>query len=231
MADFTWSDLKPQITRKLRDTTGAKYSDDLLIDCVNDALVAFAADHTGVATDTEYEGDGSTYQYDLPDDLVDVQSAGVYAVQWEGNKWIPKIGYWPGSLWSSSSRTTTSRPRAYVLWPSGKISFTQIPRSGITVTVHYVAHYPDIVDDDSVVGVPRWAREPIKLYAVARALEPLALSTGDLGRWKSTDDAGTPEHNPLLRMTEHFMRQYWEKLSRQTPPQYAKLMPVPEGIE
>jgi len=230
MASITWGTLKPRIARKLKDTGYNKYSETLLMDCINDALAAFAADHTGVATDHTVTGDGSTYEYDLPDDIVDAEGAGVFAVHWEDNTWLSEMSYWPGRAWKSQTRSTASRPRAYVLWPAGKISFTRVPDNNQTVTIHYVAHYPEVTGDESAITVPRWAREPLKLYAAARAIEPVALAAGDLGRWRTRDDAGHPEHNPLLRMTEYFMAQYWDKLSRQTPPQYAKMMPEPEGI-
>ena len=230
MASITWGTLKPRIARKLKDTGYNKYSEDLLQDCVNDALTAFAADHTGIASDHTVTGDGSTYTFDLPSDIVDAEGSGVFAVHWEKNLWLSEIEYWPGRAWASTTRSTSSKPRAYVLWPTGSISFTRIPDNDQEITIHYVAHYPEVTGDSSDITVPRWAREPIKLYTAARALEPSALAAGDLGRWRTDRDSGNPEHNPLLRMTEYFMNQYWEKLSRQTPPQYDKLMPEPEGF-
>lgn len=231
MASITWADFKPQIARKLKDTEYSKYSETLLMDCVNDALAAFAADHTGVATDTTVTGDGSTYEYDLPDDIVDAEGAGVYAVHWEKNRWLSEIDYWPGRSWKSTTRSTSTKPRAYVLWPTGKISFTRIPDDDQEITIHYVAHYPEVTSDETAITVPRWAREPIKLYAAARALEPSALATGRVRQWGSKEDSGNPVQNPLMDMAQYFIKQYWEKLSRQTPPQYAKMMPEPEGID
>jgi len=231
MSSITWSTLKAQIARKLKDPSYNKYDETLLMDAVNDALSAFAADHTGVASDFTVTGDGSTYQYDLPDDIVDAEGAGVYAVHWEENTWLAEIEYWPGRAWASTTRSTASRPRAYVLWPTGKITFTRIPSTSQVVTIHYVAHYPTVVGNSSLITVPRWAREAIKLYVCARAMEPVSSQTADLARWKSRRDSGTPEHNPMRLMCEYYMQQYWERISRHSPPQYAKLMPEPEGFK
>lgn len=231
MASVTWETLKAQIARKLKDPEHNKYDETLLLDGINDALWAFAADHTGVASDIDYSGDGSTYEYDLPGDIVDTEDAGVYAVHWKNNVWIPEIEYWPGRAWESSTRSTASRPRAYVLWPTGKISFTRVPESGQTVTLYYVAHYPTVTTDSSSITVPAWAREALKLYVCARTLEPVTNQTADLARWKSKRDSGTPEHNPMLMLCEYYMKQYWHRIGRHSPPQYAKMMPEPEGFK
>ena len=152
---LTWATLKGQIARKLNDPTYKSYSEELLMDAANDALVAFAAAHTGLASDFEITGDGSTYQFDLPDNIVDEEGAKVYAVHWQKNTWLQEIEYWPGSVWPNQTITTTSRPLGYTLWPAGKITFSRVPTSGQVTTVHYVAYYDEITGDDSTIQVPR----------------------------------------------------------------------------
>lgn len=227
---MNWATLKAQIARKLDDPTYNKYSEDLLEDGVNDALAAFASAHTGIASDFEITGDGSTYDFDLPDGIVESEGKGVYAVHWEKNAWLKELEYWPGKAWKSSSRSTSTVPKAYVLWPRGKISFTRIPDSGQAITVHYVAHYPIVSGDTTEILVPRWAREAIKLYVAANALEPTATSTGDLRRWNKQRDSGNPEDNPVLQLAHHYMQRYYDILAQHPAPQYDKLVRPAEGL-
>lgn len=223
----TWATLKAQIARtKLSDPGYSQYSEALLLDAANDALIAFAASHTGVASDFELEGDGETYAYDLPSNIIEEEGAGIYAVHWKNNEWLQRLEYWPGNVWPSSSRSTTSNPMAYVLWPYRKISFTRIPADGQDITLHYVAYYDTIVDDDSVIDIPRWALEAIKLYAAAVALEPASTKAGRLGAYRSKRDAGDPEDNPVLRLAEHYLKRYWDLLAGHEAPQYAMLQPA-----
>ena len=222
----TWATLKTQIGRKLKDPSHSKYDEDLLLDAVNDALVAFAASHTGVASDFPIDGDGSTYEFDLPADIVEEEGAGIYAVYWTENTWLTKLEYWPGRAWSSTSRTTTSSPLGYIMWPTGKVSFSRIPANAQAVTLHYVAYYPTVVGDSSLITVPRWALEAIKLYAAAVSLEPASTKAGNLGQYKSRREAGQPEDNPLLRLAEHYLSRYNEILAAHQPPQYSKIQPV-----
>lgn len=224
----TWDVFKSQIARKLNDPEHKKYSADLLLDGVNDALCAFAAAHTGVASDVDVVGDGETYEFDLPADMIEEENAGVYAVHWEQNTWLSRLEYWPGQAWPSNVRSSSSLPLGYILWPQGKVSFSRIPALDQVVTVHYVAYYDEVLDDDTVITVPRWALEAIKLYVAALALEPASTKAGALGQYKSRREAGEPEDNPLLRLAEHYMKRYHEILAAHQLPQYSKLQ-APEG--
>jgi len=219
----TWATVKEQIARKLNDPTHKTYPEALLLDAINDALTAFAAAHTGVASDFGITGDGETYEFALPWDIVEEGGAGVYAVHWKQNTWLTRLEYWPGESWADTARSATSNPFGYILWPQGKISFSRIPADEQVVTVHYVAYYPEVSVDASVITVPRWALEAIKLYSAAVSLEPTSTKAGKLGQYKSRREAGEPEDNPLLRLAEHYMKRYYEILAVHPPPQYAKL--------
>jgi len=222
----TWAALKAQVGRKLDDPTYAKYTAALLLDVVNDALTAFAATHTGVASDFPITGDGTTYEFALPADIVETEGAGVYAVHWKENTWLARREYWPGGVWPNTARSTTSNPLGYILWPQGRISFSRVPVADQAVTVHYVAYHPLVEDDNSSITVPRWALEAIKLYVAAVALEPSSTKAATLGQYKSRREAGGPEDNPVLRLAEHYMQRYYEILAAHATPQYAKLQPV-----
>jgi len=223
---LTWGTLKAQIARRLNDADHRTYSEALLRDLVNDALVAFAASHTGMASTFSIEGDGETYEFDLPDNLVDEEGAGVYAVYWKEGQWLSRLEYFPGQDWPSTSRTTSSSPVGYVLWPQDKISFTRVPTDGQDITVYYVAYYPEAENDNSTILVPRWAREAIKYYVLAGALEPGSTKAGKLRQYQSRRDAGDPEDNPLLRLAQYYKQRYYEILAAHPAPQYAKLPPA-----
>jgi len=90
---ITWGALRTQIARKLNDSSMATYSADILQDAVNDALNAFAASHTGVASDYIITGDGTTYVFDLPDDMVESENAGIYAVEFPEQGFIYEERY------------------------------------------------------------------------------------------------------------------------------------------
>lgn len=232
MASITWATLKAQIQRKLDDTAGKKFDPDtLLVDCVNDALAAFAATHTGVASNYEITGDGTTYVFDLPSDIVDEEGSKVVAVHWKQSVWLTELEYWPGRAWPSTSATTTSNPLGYVLWPTGKIRFSRIPVTSQVVTLHYVGHYPTVTGDSSVITVPRWAREAIKYHACASALDGQSIKASTLGQYKSRMEAGDPEDNPVLQQARYFMRRYYDILAAHPTPQYDKLFPVPGRYE
>ena len=216
----TWSTLRAQIARKLNDTGMQRYTADLLMDGINDALRAFASTHTGLASDFEITGDGSTYTFDLPSNIVDSEHAGVYAVQWTEQRWLYEEKYWPAMELPSSTRTTSSAPLAYFLWPVGKISFTRVPGNGDTITIHYVAYYPAVTGDASQILVPVWAREAVKLYTCAEALAPGSAKTANLRQYQSRREAGKPEDNPLLVLAKHYLARYEQILASHPLPQY-----------
>ena len=224
-----WAVLKAQLARKLKDPDHRTYDEDLLLDAVNDALVAFASSHTGVASDFDIEGDGETSAFPLPDNIIEDEGAGVYAVHWGNNQWLRELEYFPGTQWTSPERTTDSSPLGFILWPQNTITFSRIPESGQTVTIHYVAYYDPVVDDDSMINVPRWAEEAIKLYAAATALEPGATKAAKLGNYKTRKDSGGPEDNPLLQLARRYMERYYRILAQHPVPQYNKLMARPGG--
>ena len=218
-----WQRFRAQIGRKLSDPDHRKYQPDLLVDCVNDALQNFASSHTGVPREFPITGDGTNTQFPLPEDLVEEEGAGVYAVKWDtDSSWLKQESYWPGSTWASTKLR-------YLLWPVSSITFTQVPADGQRMTVYYVGHYEEIVDDMSLVTVPVWAREAIKIYSCAVALDQVSIKAANLGQFKSKREAGHPEHNPLLQQAKYWLRRYHELLQQHTTPVYSLLQPPSGG--
>lgn len=220
LPSVTWSTLKSEIGLRLNDTAHSKYSATLLLTLVNDALRHFASVHTGLASDFTITGDGTTYTFDLPQNIVDTETAGVFSVQWTDQEWIAEDRYWQNRKFPSTSRDTSSQPLRYILWPVQQISFTRVPGNGDAVIAHYVAYYPDVIDDTSVINVPVWAREAIKCYVCAEALAPGAVKASQLRQYQSRREAGNPEDNPLQRQSESFAKQYYQRLAEHRPPMY-----------
>lgn len=225
-----WLRFRAQIGRKLSDPDHRKYQPDLLVDCVNDALQNFASSHTGVPREFLITGNGDNSQFPLPEDLVEEEGAGVYAVKWNtDSSWLKEEVYWPGSAWASTRVTSTSQPLKYVLWPVNSITLTRVPKDGQRITIYYVGHYDDIVDDQSLITVPKWAREAIKMYTCAVALDPVSAKAANLGQFKSKREAGHPEHNPLLQQAKYWLARYHELLLQHATPTYSLLQPPAGG--
>ena len=220
MPSIEWSTLKAQIGRKLNDPTYSKYSEQLLLDLVNDALIHFASVHTGVKSDFDIVGDGEAYSFDLPDNIVDTEQAGVYGVELDDQTWLREQPYWAGMQFPSDTRDTDSSPVAYTMWPTDQISLTRVPSLDEVVALHYVAYYPEVTDDTSVITVPYWAREAIKCYVCSEALGPGSVKTAQLRQYQSRREAGKPEDNPLLARADRFVLRYYQILAEHRTPQY-----------
>jgi hypothetical protein len=205
-----WSTLKIQIGRKVNDATATKYEDSIL-DNANDALRLFATVHTGVASVSTITGDGETTQFPLPENCVDSGESsvvGVYNVT--DDIWLTQVRFFPNEQMQTG----------YYIWPQDKINFAPFPTESYEYQVHYIAHYNPIVNDNSVISVPTWAIEAIKLYAAGRTLEDAASKMALLGQFRTKVDSGNPEHQPILRLAEMYIEQFWEVINQHRAPQY-----------
>ena len=210
-----WSTLKLQIGRKVNDPTATKYEDSIL-DNANDALRLFATIHTGVASVSTITGDGETTQFPLPENCVDSgenQVIGVYNS--DDDLWLAEVRFLPNEELKTG----------YYLWPQGYINFNPYISDGEEYDVHYIAYYNVIDGDDSTIDVPQWAIEAIKLYAAGRTLEDAASKMALLGQFRTKVDSGNPEHQPILRLAEGYIKQFWDIIDQHRAPQY-DMMPV-----
>jgi len=222
----TWSTLRTRISRKLNDADMRSYSASILLDAVNDALSAFASGHTGIASTFTLTGDGTTSVFDLPSNIVDTEAAGIVAVQWLNNKWLPRFEYFPGTDLPNDTISTSTAPVGYVLWPADQITFTRIPKDEASVILKYIAYYSVVALEADEINIPRWAEEAVVLYASAVSMEPTATKTGKVRTYASRRDAGAPEDNPGLMLSNHYMHRYQMLLLEHPAPQYAKLQPI-----
>lgn len=210
-----WAELRQQVARKLNDEAGRRYSNELLMDAVNDALRAFAASHTGMVKTAIIVGDGIQTSFPLPEDIVDTPDAGVFAVEWEPGHFLKKLEPYPGTKFYGLG---------YSLMPDATIRFTRAPALNQSVVMYYVAYYPPVTEDNSEIPVPQWALEAIKLYTAAVALDTYVAKASNLGQYKSRRESGEPEDNPLLELARYYFQRYNTILALHPAPQYERMV-------
>lgn len=198
-----WGELKYIIGRKVNDAEATR--EESLIHNANAALRMFASMHTAISSTFEVAGDGETSAFPLPDNAIEEIIQGVYDDR--TNTWLRKVEFFPGEVLGSG----------YYIWPHGVVNVNPAPRSDITI--YYLSYYPEIEDDDSQIIVPGWAIEAIALYAAGRTLEDEASRMSIQGSYRTRVDAGNPEHQPVLRLSEHYIKQSEDILRAHHSPQ------------
>jgi hypothetical protein len=198
---MNWGSLKLTIGRKVNDPTALKNSESIL-DNANAALRLIASIHTGLASVSDYVGDGETTQFPLPSNAVEGKVRGVYDV--DNDVWLTKIDFFPGE----------ALDEGFYLWPNTYINFSPAIPDTETLRVHYIAYYPEIESDDDIIQTPAWAYEAIALYAAGRTLEDNSSQFSVLGQTRTRVDAGNPEDQPVLRLAERYIRQFYDLLNQ-----------------
>ena len=205
-----WSELKVQIGRKVNDPAVTKFAASIM-DNANDALRLLASAHTGVASVSDITGDGETTQFPLPSNAVDSVTNQVYGVYDVTNdKWLTEVSFLPN----------THMENGYYVWPDKNINFNPYVPNAYVYRVYYIAYYDVIVDDNSAITVPGWAIEAIKMYAAGRTLEDQASTMALLGQFRTRVDSGNPEDQPILRLAQSYIQQFWEIINQNRAPQY-----------
>jgi hypothetical protein len=207
---MNWGSLKIVIGRKVNDPTATKYAGSLL-DNANAALRLLATVHTGLASVSDYTGDGETTQFPLPGNCVEDRIHGVYNVT--NDTWLTRVSFFPGS----------PLDEGYYVWPNGYINFSPYIVDTYIYRLHYVAYFPELVDDLSVLYVPNWAVEAVTLYTAGRVLEDYASQMAVLSQFKTRVDSGNPEDQPILQLSKHYIEQFYELVNQHPVPQYGFL--------
>jgi len=194
-----WGTLRLIIGRKVNDPTALKYAGSIL-DNANAALRILASIHTGLASVSTYTGDGETTQFPLPGNAISVQ--GAYHV--DDDVWLTEIDFFPGK----------SLEEGYYIWPNGYINFNPYIDDTDVIRLYYNAYFPEIVSDSSEILVPQWAYEAIALYAAGRTLEDNSAQFSVLGQTRTRIDSGNPEHQPILRLAERYISQFYDLINQ-----------------
>lgn len=182
------------------DPTGTMYSDELLLDAIHAGL------HEALAwvprnEVTTLEGDGSTTEFQLPDDVYRI--TGVYDTY--------LATYVPYSVMSG-----VLPAQDWLDYPEGSISFSTAPSED--VVVYYGATWPLPTKDKEEVEAPDWLIRAICFYAASYALLKQASGGANLNQFDiKTVDSGTPVMNPVLEMSTHYYERFVQAM---------KLMPA-----
>lgn len=220
-----WTDYRLRLLRVLddldRSAAKATWTDDDLLDYVNDGLRFLAQYEAAQATVTATLAvDTSTYS--LPADCLALGPVIVTGSSWRRTcrPVKPKVDSLLPDL------TAPTNPAAatltYTEWPSGTLAFTPNLPAGVELAVNYYAYWPEVTVSGSSSGsagnsltCPRWMYEPLKWYCLAQAMAKPGASAASLGQYKTRTDAGGPEDNPLLEYGRYCEARYKDLLTEQ----------------
>jgi len=198
---MNYGSLKLVVGRKVNDSSALKYAESIL-DNTNAALRVLASIHTGLASTFDITGDGETTQFSLPGNCVDGRIQGVYHT--DDDIWLTKVDFFPGA----------SLDLGYYVWPNSLINFNPYIDEDDIMRLHYVAYYSEIATDADVLSIPTWAIEAVALYAAGRTLEDHSAQYAQLGQVRTRIDSGNPEDQPVLRLAERYIQQFYDLINQ-----------------
>lgn len=229
-----WSELRTDIVEGiLKDPDTKKYSLPQLLVWARWACSEIST-HTAEAALTFFECDGETYQFALPDNMIDnIEDTGLVGLD-DGEKveWLPPLALNPNTLWpwplppspeqsvalstSLSSRAikSTTKTPGYWEWPSNTLTLSFIPEDGLRLVVHYFKIWDAPQADDDLLMFPSWMERPFGYLVGAGAMDPLGAQASDIRQWLDRSASGVPEQNPLHRQYEFFIRNAERILSK-----------------
>jgi hypothetical protein len=191
---ITWATLRSQIQTLLASVETAVADADLLI-YANWALDDLVK-HVARPSDVDYEGDGTTRVFALPDDLYEIT-----VIEWASGEYALEYTPVPGV------ELPTAAYAAPAYWHNnGKLTWNTAPTTSFTV--YYNAYYARITDGGDSIPIPRWAEQAAAFYSGYLVLVSQSTESADIGQWDQKMDSGNPEHNPLARTAERWLRQY-----------------------
>jgi hypothetical protein len=158
----------------------------------------------------EFDGDGSTIEFDLPADHLKT-----YGVFWDDKDMFLEPGdFKPGISWDWEVTESTDRPYGFIEWPAGKLTVFHAPEVGTgNLKLYYWGLYTDVVNLTDTLEPPVWALEALKFYTIALSLVPDLQNTANIRQWAQRVDSGRPVDNPLLQSFNRMVEIYHETLS------------------
>jgi len=76
--------------------------------------------------------------------------------------------------------------------------------------LYYEAYYPDVVDGDSKVLVPKWALEACSMYTAMLVITSEAVKDARYRKFLSRIDAGNPTQNPFILVAEWLEKRFYQ---------------------
>jgi hypothetical protein len=195
----TWSSLREEIRHDIDDPSGTKSTDATLMVYINDALRDLSS-YFGLLTVTSVTASEEQLAFDLPTDCIEVLAVEVGGVTQKPISIEPglRLDTFTGSFPTSGyfiADTSMGTQMRFVVAPGAHI-------------LHYRACYAVVTEDGSVIRVPWWAWEALRLYVNAKVQENVALQDANLRRWATSRDAGSPTDNPIIPAVRYLMDRY-----------------------
>ena len=203
-------DLRDSVLRLLEaEDTPEVINTDLILDGIGAALRALNQ-YCPKQSSTTLAAGSTTYT--LPSDCFDVEAV----IDNDTGKIFKRILLVPGQNLSD-----LFSGNAWILSPTGSITFLETTESDITL--HYLANWyvPTSDDnDDLILEPPESLKTGLLFYSTAYCLVPGAQSSGETGQWKTKIDSGNPEHNPLMKVANWLIK--WAEIEWSRQPQYQR---------
>lgn len=210
MTALTWAEYKTVIKRTiLKDASGLIATNERLADAARWAFSGLLV-HTALPKTVTYVGDGSTYQFSLPNDLyVPLDQAGLVMVY--DTPTTETIYLKPAYSTFDIAATDQS---AFSVWPSDTLETGMPPPTNTTLIVRYYAYFPYMVNDTDVMPIPEWAYTAvgydIGVHLITAQSWEEAMNAGN----KTKPDSGTPENNSLRQVQKWWIQVYERELNR-----------------
>lgn len=218
---ITWETFRQQIRDTVlqdsvpdTETNEFKYSNaELLVYC-GWALDHFA-DHTAVATATSFTIVDDVFEYDLPDNLfkddpVDVTLTVFTAESDDTRVYLDPIRF--------SDLVRLDNGEGFYVTPENRLKITKEDLGdATTLNLWYYAYYNSPSADSDLIAVPRWAYTALSYLIAAHALSGESLKSANIRQYNARPDTGQPEHNPLAKQQERYMKMYDTLLSKHDP--------------
>lgn len=205
-----WSEISPRLESLIGLSRFAAIDPENLLAWFNQAQRNFAVRHTAPQKTVLFDGDGSTVEFDLPEDFLKA-----YAVYWNDEEmFLEPKDYKPGIKWDWEATDDTVRPYGFNLWPVNKLTVFHAPESATgNLKLYYWGMYSDILGDTQILEPPVWAHEALMYYTIALSLVPDMQDTAAIRQWNTRVESGRPVDNPLLQSFDKIMHSYHEALS------------------
>lgn len=180
--------------------SGTAYSDDLLLDSVHAAYDAILPYVWKPMTEALA---GDTQSFTLPSDLYEVQAV-----------WDSKLNtYIDPAILAPGEPSASETGNAWYEYPSGTLNlYNAIGSSG--GTLYYAATWSKPTQDADVLEVPDYTLTGIIYYGASYSTLNKAAAAARLGNYKTRQDSGNPEDNPLLTYSSFLLKRFEFEMAR-----------------
>src|SRR6185369_9645248 len=210
MAALTWGEYKEVLRRTIvKDVDGLVATDEKLVDAARWAFNGLLP-HTALQKTVTYTGDGTTYQFTLPDDVyVPLEQAGLVYVFDTPTQCITylKPAY-------STFEIAATDQMAFNVWPADTLE-TGVPiPTDVSLIVRYYAVYPYVSDDADAMPIPQWAYAAVGYDIGVYLVTSNSWQEAENATDKTKPDAGQPENNSLRQLQAWWIKMNQRELER-----------------